>query len=146
MSRQKEIAFWGFVPGASLQSRAFMGWTIAVNPKPGASDDEGDLSEGDNTNTAYDTVPNIGTITWVDVRPPTGYHHNNYKLYAGIKGQQRPTARVALALAEDGPYVRASEGLSLGVFDSERRIWVKTILPSSEPIVLWMPAEGFVKN
>lgn len=155
--KKKEIAFWGMVPSTSPKSIAFRGWVIDLetNGLPWAEDSENVLlSEGGWTNPAYNEPPVVGKVTKVFIYPPSGYKSLNYKIYAGVTGQGHTSGRVALALSENGPFVRASEGLNVYTdienpqngFTGQTAIWIKTIMPYEEKISLWLPSEGFIRK
>ena len=101
-----------------------------------ASDAQGALSEGDNSNTAFGGVARVGDICYVDIAPPEGYYHPNYTV-SGIPHAQ-------ISLSSSSGFGGEGEDFSIGEFASERRIYIMVASPASPAPKLKLSGSGFI--
>lgn len=102
-----------------------------------ASDAQGALSEGDNSNTAFAGAARVGQVAYVDIAPPEGYKHAAYVI-PGV-------AHVALSLSAATGYGAEGADLTVGAFSTTRRIYIKVTSASDPAPKLVLPSAGFTE-
>jgi len=106
---------------------------------PTATDAQGALSQGDNSNTAFAEPAYPGHTAWADITPPDGEQYPDFTLL-GIEGCQ-------LSLVEGGPWEDVGAPLSVGDWFATVRVHFRVDPDLAEPVNhprLVVPVNGYV--
>jgi hypothetical protein len=101
---------------------------------PTASDAQGALSTGDNSNPAFPEPARVGDVTWVDIAPPSGEEHAHY-IIPGIAGVEMSADGVA--------WGGAGNSLIIGAFNTATRIYLRIAAAADPAPKLVLPSSGF---
>lgn len=103
---------------------------------PTATDAQGALSSGTNTNPAFTEPAHVEDVCWVDIAPAAGTVHPNYVIPA--------IPCIKMALSQDAlASAVANTALTVGRFAATTRIWFQITAVSNPAPKLVLPSTGF---